>query len=95
MWLADFIKYMSKKKESYVLKLYTEGIENVLWVAGISSGTGDRAKNSDHLYLLSGPSTTSGQYAYVTDTTIDLTDINTRFDRRCFLQSFHGFTATD
>jgi hypothetical protein len=56
--------------------LYNNGTEHVDWVEGFTSGEGSQSKEEDHL-LLSCPSTTAGgERTYVTDDTIDLTNID-------------------
>lgn len=58
--------------------LYKEGAEPVSWVVGYSAGTtivgNSQSKESDHLYL---QAFSVGVRTYVTDSVVDLTNINT------------------
>lgn len=53
-------------------KLYTLGVEDVLWVAGYTVGNGSQSKESDHLRLA--PSFGYFTRTYVTNLAINLTD---------------------
>ena len=56
--------------------LYKEGAEPVSWVVGYSAGTivNTQSKEADHLYL---QARSVGVRTYVTDSTVDLTNIST------------------
>ena len=60
-------------------RLYTEGTEDVAWVAGYSSGDGSQSKEADHLRLYAAGQG-GGLYperTWVTDGLVDLTGWNT------------------
>ncbi len=57
---------------------YTEGVEDVAWSNGISSGAGDRSKETDHFYLFA-EDVGRADRAFVTSNAIDLTNIKTLF----------------
>jgi hypothetical protein len=62
-----------------VFKYYTSGYENVLWVDGYKTGSGDRSKEADHLYLKSYGQAGIVQIQYVTGITVNLNNIKTLF----------------
>jgi hypothetical protein len=64
---------MSESKTIY----YDSGIENVAWISGYTSGTGDLNKNSDHLYLYA--ANTNSNRTYVTEVAVNLTNIKTLY----------------
>ncbi|MDO7787112.1 hypothetical protein [Desulforamulus aquiferis] len=67
---------------SSIVPLYTEGVENVLWVPGYAQDAGVQSKESNHLYIegaVANLFNTQGERAYVTDALIDLTHINTLY----------------
>ena len=59
-----------------VLYFYNEGTENVDWVAGYSSGTGSVSKESTYLKMYASDPDGKAERVYVTDNTIDFTDID-------------------
>lgn len=80
MALLTGFNQMPPKQAPTNQQYYTNGVEDATWVEGYSfSASGSVSKNADHLYIKAGNESGTSARTYVTDLSVDLTNIKTLY----------------